>query len=256
MATLYHKKTKRVELYRRLPEIYRIKDLDLPNLYRQTTDPVPAEQLRRYLEPVEEMFSALHENIESLYHDFFIEHCDGWVIPYIADLLGTTHLSGEEWTVRADVADTIALRRRKGTLGAIELLTYILTRWGVHSVELLENLVWNQHLNHQRPDEGGTPPYSLPTVRPQTPIRGGTVALRDPSLLAQLGTPFDPFAHVADVKPHETGQVRYNIPNLAIYLWRLKDYRLNVTKPHARKVTPAEGAARTEIGRASCRETV
>ncbi len=242
MTTLNRPKQKRVEVYSRLPEIYRIKDQDLPNLYRQSTESVPAEQLRRYLEAVEEMFSAIHENIESLYHDFFIEHCDGWVIPYIADLLGTTHLSGEEWTVRADVADTIALRRRKGTLGAIELLTFILTRWGVHSVELLENLVWNQHLNHQRPDEGGTPPYSLQSIRPETPIRGGTITLRDPSLLAELGTPFDPFAHVADVKPHETGQIRYNIPNLAIYLWRLKDYRLNVTKPHARKVT--QGAIR------------
>ena len=238
------RKLTRVELYRRLPEIYKIKDQDLPNIYRQSAEPLPADQLRLYLEPVEEMFSAVHENIESLYHDLFIEHCDGWVIPYIADLLGTSHLSGEEWTLRADVADTIALRRRKGTLGAIELLTFILTRWGVHSVELLENLVWNQHLNHQRPDEGGTPPYSLPTVRAETPIRGGTVTLRDPSLLVELGTPFDPFAHVVDVKPHETGQIRYNIPNLAIYLWRLKDYRLNVTKPHARKVTPGVGAAR------------
>lgn len=229
---------KRVEFYRRLPEIYRIKDEDLSKLYLVEGQPMPAYQLKKYLEPVEEMFSAVHENIESLYHDLFIETCDPWVIPYIADLLGTSHLSGDEWTLRADVADTIALRRRKGTLGSIELLAYILTKWGVHSVELLENMVWNQHLNHQRPDEGGAPPYSLPSVRPSTPIRGGTISLRDPSLLEQLNTPFDPFAHVADVKPHEIGQVRYNLPNLAIYLWRLEDYRLNVTRPHARKVTP------------------
>lgn len=229
---------KRVEFYRRLPEIYRIKDEDLSKLYIENGHPVTAYQLKKYLEPVEDMFSAVHENIESLYHDFFIETCDPWVIPYIADLLGTSHLSGDEWTLRADVADTIALRRRKGTLGAIELLTYILTKWGVHSVELLENMIWNQHLNHQRPDQGGSPPYSLPTVRPATPRRGGTVSLRDPSLLVQLGTPFDSFAHVADVRPHKIGQVRYNLPNLAIYLWRLKDYRLNVTRPHARKVTP------------------
>ena len=163
---------KRVEFYRRLPEIYRIKDEDLPKLYLEDGRPAAAYQLKKYLEPVEDMFSAVHENIESLYHDLFIEHCDPWVIPYIADLLGTSHLSGDEWTLRADVADTIALRRRKGTLGAVELLAYILTKWGVHSVELLENMVWNQHLNHQRPDEGGAPPYSLPTVRPATPIRG------------------------------------------------------------------------------------
>jgi hypothetical protein len=230
---------KRVEFYRRLPEIYRIKDEDLKNLYLVNGQPMPAYQLKKYLEPVEKMFSAIHENIESLYHDFFIETCDEWVIPYIGDLLGTTHLSGDEWTLRADVADTIALRRRKGTLGSIELLTYILTKWGVHSVEMLENMVWNQHINHQRPDQGGIPPYSLSTIRPATPIRGGTISLRDPSLLAQLNTPFDPFAHVADIKPHEIGQVRYNLPNLAIYLWRLTDYRLNVAKPHTLKIALA-----------------
>ena len=229
---------KRVEFYRRLPEIYRIKDEDLPKLYLEDGQPVAAYQLKKYLEPVEDMFAAVHENIESLYHDLFIETCDPWVIPYIAELLGTSHLSDDEWTLRADVADTIALRRRKGTLGAIELLAFILTKWGVHTVELLENMVWNQHINHQRPDEGGTPPYSLTTVRPATPIRGGTISLHDPSLLAKLNTPFDPFAHVADVKPHEIGHVRYNMPNLAIYLWRLKAYRLNVTKPRMKKVTP------------------
>ncbi|GEM_PF-576203 len=232
---------KRVELYRRLPEIYRIKDESLPEQYLHDGQPVAAFQLREFLAPVEEMFSSIHENIESLYHDLFIETCDAWVIPYIGDLLGTTHLSGDEWTLRADVADTIALRRRKGTLGAIELLAFIHTRWGVHCVELLENMVWNQHLNHQRPDEGGAPPYSLPTVLRGTPIRGGTVTLRDPSALAQLNTPFDKFAHVADTSPHEIGQVRHNLPNLAIYLWRLRAFRLNAIKPevnHIRKVTP------------------
>ena len=91
-------------------------------------------------------------------------------------------VAGDAWTLRADVADTIALRRRKGTLGAIELLSFILTKWGVHCVELLENLAWNQHLNHQRPDRGGVPPYGLPVLR-SAPVRGGTVNLRDPSLL-------------------------------------------------------------------------
>lgn len=234
---------KRVELYRRLPEIYRIKDEGLPENYLRDGERVPAYQLRSYLEPVEDMFSAIHENIDSLYHDLFIETCDDWVIPYIGDLLGTSHLSGDPWTLRADVADTIALRRRKGTLGAIELLSFILTKWGVHCVELMENMAWNQHLNHQRPDRGGAPPYGLPTPR-SAPIRGGTVNLRDPSLLSQLNTPFDPFAHLADVKPHETGQVRYNLPNLAIYFWRLKAYRLNVTRPHMVKRTPASGAGR------------
>jgi hypothetical protein len=213
----------RVPLFERLPEIYRIKDAEL----------IPPNQLRDYLALVEAAYGAIHENIEALYHDLFIETCDDWVIPYIGDLLGTSHLKGESWTLRADVADTIALRRRKGTIGAIELLAYDLTGWGVHCTELLENLVWNQHLNHQRPDDGGAPPYRdpNPAVKRQTVIRGGTVTLRDPAMLSLLDTPFDPFAHVADVRPPANGSVRYNLPNLAIFLWRLTAYRIRVSRP-------------------------
>ena len=206
-------------LYERLPEIYRVKD----------EEQTPPGQLRNYLAIAEHIFDAIHENIESLYDDLFIESCDDWVIPYIGDLLGTSHLQGDPWTLRADVADTIALRRRKGTLASIERLTYNLTQWGVHTVELRENLVWNQHLNHQRPDIGGDPPYG--SITRFTPIRGGTVTLRDPAMLSLLHTPFDPFAHLADLKPPSWGNIRYNLPNLAIFLWRLKDYQVKFTQP-------------------------
>jgi hypothetical protein len=219
-----NQKQKRVSLYERLPEIYRIKDHEQD----------PPFQLKHYLSLVEAVFAEIHKNIESLYNDLFIETCDDWVIPYIGDLLGVSHLKGDSSTLRADAADAIALRRRKGTLAAIERLTYNLTRWGVHCVELRENMVWNQHLNHQRPDAGGDPPYSLPSVTMFTmftPIRGGTITLRDPAMLSLLYTPFDPFAHIADVKPLAFGNIRYNLPNLAIFLWRLKDYRVRASKP-------------------------
>jgi hypothetical protein len=206
-------------LYDRLPEIYRIKD----------EEQTPPDQLKNYLAIADLIFDAIHENVESIYHDLFIETCDDWVIPYIGDLLGTSPLKGDHWTLRADVADSIALRRRKGTLASIERLTYNLTQWGIHAVELRENLVWNQHLNHQRPDIGGNPPYAKATRF--TPIRGGTVTLRDPAMLSLLNTPFDPFAHIPDLKPPTFGNIRYNLPNLAIFLWRLKDYRVRFTKP-------------------------
>lgn len=217
---------KRVPLCERLPEIYRIKD----------DEQYPPGQLKNYLSMVEGVFDAIHGNIGALYNDLFIETCDDWVIPYIGDLLGTTHLTGDRWTLRADVADTIALRRRKGTLASIERLTYNLTQWGVHCAELRENLVWNQHLNHQRPDAGGAPPYSSPFFTRFTPVRGGAVTLRDPAMLSLLNTPFDPFAHTADLKPPAFGNIRYNLPNLAIFLWRLKDYRVRISKPLSRGV--------------------
>jgi hypothetical protein len=232
----------RVPLYERLPEIYKIRDEEV-----QTQENLPQGPLRAYLSIVEQAFGSIHANIEALYDDLFIETAADWVTPYIGDLMGTSHLSGDPWTLRADVADSIALRRRKGTLGALELLTFNLTRWGVRCVELRENLAWAQHLNHQRPDIGGPPPYGQPNITRNTPRRGGTIALRDPALLSLLRTPFDPFAYTADVKPHVDAAIRYNIPNLAIFLWRLESYRIPLSAPSTRAVqaiaAPAAGEA-------------
>ena len=214
----------RKKLYDRLPEIYHIKDKEQK----------PPYQLKAYLDILDKIQDGVRDNIETLYHDFFIETCSDWVIPYIADLLGTSHLSGSPWTLRADVARTIKHRRRKGTLGAIESLTYGLTEWAVHTVELRERVVWDQHLNHQRPDKGGKPPIPLLIEKKKSiggAVRGGTVTLRDPAILSLFNGPFCPFAHVVDVKPVAGGAIRYNIPNLAIFLWRLKDYTVPVTKP-------------------------
>ncbi|HVO08507.1 MAG TPA: hypothetical protein VMT83_17070 [Burkholderiaceae bacterium] len=224
--------TKRVALYERLPEIYRIRD----------AEQLPPDQLREYLAAVELGFGAVHESIEALYHDLFIDTCDDWVVPYIADLVGTSHLKGDPWTLRADVADTIALRRRKGTLGALERLAANLTGWACRCVELRENLGWTQHLNHQRPDAGGLPPYGSPAITRFTVPRGGTVPVRDPAMLRLLGTPFDPFAYTADVKSagkdaFGDGLIHYNLPNLAVFLWRLEAYRLHVTLPLAKGFT-------------------
>jgi hypothetical protein len=222
--------TPTVPLFDRLPEIYRVRDAEQS----------PPDQLRAYLAAVEAAFGALHDNIAQLYDDLFIDTCDDWVIPYLADLLGTTHLKGETRTLRADVADTIALRRRKGTLGAIERLAVNLTGWACRAVELRENLSWAQHLNHQRPDAGGVPPYQdarLIALGHRLTPRGGTVPVRDPAALALLGTPFDNFAYTADVKPATDFARHINLPNLAVFLWRLVDYRLRLIAPLAKGAT-------------------
>lgn len=220
----------RVPLYERLPEIYRVRDAEQS----------PPNQLRAYLGAIETTFGALHAHIEQLGDDLFIDTCDDWVIPYLADLLGTTHLKGDTRTLRADVADTIALRRRKGTLGAIERLAENLTGWACRAVELRDNLAWTQHLNHQRPDAGGTPPYAdrLTLRQPYAPTpRGGTVPVRDPAALALLGTPFDNFAYSADTRIPSPWARHVNLPNVAVFLWRLFDMRLPVVRPLAKGAT-------------------
>lgn len=233
--------TTRVPLYARLPEIYRIRD----------SEQLPPGQLAAYLGAVEQMLGAVHESIEGLHEDHFIETCEDWVVPYLADLLGTTHLKGEPRTLRADVADTIALRRRKGTLGAIERLAANLTGWPCRAVELMSNLAWAQHLNHQRPDAGGHPPYGSPATTRFTPRRGGTVPVRDPAMLALAGSAFDPFAYTPDVRRADDGARHLNLPNLAIWLWRLAAYRVPVTRPLLKGTTdlgvPPAGSSRARF---------
>jgi hypothetical protein len=152
----------RQPLYQRLPEIYRIRDAEQQ----------PPGQLQAYLGIIDDVHAALRDNIEALGHDLFIETCADWVIPYMGDLLGTSHLSGDPWTLRADVARTINHRRRKGTLGAIESLTHALSGWAVHGVEMFERMAWNQHLNHQRADAGGAGGGARPPPRaPPRPSR-------------------------------------------------------------------------------------
>lgn len=144
---------------------------------------------------------------------------------------GTTHLSGDPWTLRADVADTIVLRKYKGTLLAIERLTYDLTQWGVHCVELRENLLWHQNLNHQRPDVEPNYLDGPAVVYTSGPIRGGTVNLRDPAVLALLKSPFDGFSYSPDFRSDTFGAIRYNLPNLAIFLWTLHAYQVKLSQP-------------------------
>ena len=209
--------TPRVKLFDRLPEIYRIRD----------TEQDPPGQLEAYVGVIDRVQTSLHDDIAALYLDFFIETCNPWVIPYIADLVGTSHLAGDPHDLRADVARTVRNRRRKGTLGAIESVVFALSGWAVYAVEMRERLLWAQHLNHQRPDAGGVPPLSLLTDITAA-RRGGSVTLRDPALLSLLGGPFEPFAHSIDLKPPGGA---YNLPDLAIFLWRLKSFRVPVSKP-------------------------
>lgn len=229
----------RLRLFERLPEIYRLRDAEQS----------PPGQLEAYVNVLDEVMRALRDHVEQSYHDQFIETCDDWVIAYLADLVGTTHLAGDPWTLRADVARTVFHRGRKGTLGAIESLSFTLTGWAAHAVEMRERLVWTQHLNHQRPDAGGVPPLSL-LDSIFAPARGGTVNLRDPGLLSLAHGPFDPFAHVVDVKPplQKAGAVSgYNLPNLGVFLWRLEDYTVPISQP-AMPAAPDDIVALTTAG--------
>ena len=220
-------------LFDRLPEILRLRD----------TEQVPPGQLQALVDAIDSVFSALRDRVEAQYDDLFIETCAPWVVPYIADLVGTSHLKGDPRTLRADVARTVYHRRRKGTPGAVESQVHALSGWAVHAVELRDRLGWMQHLNHLRPDKGGTPPWqTTPDADPRHPVRGGTAALRAPGWLSLVDGPFDPCARTADLRPPPLGapdgpaRAAPNLPNLGVFLWRLADYQVPVAMPARREV--------------------
>jgi hypothetical protein len=187
--------------------------------------------LRELLDVVAEQLAVLEENLDHLYDDQFVETCAPWVLPYMGDLLSITGLPPSPLTPRAEVAHTIAYRRRKGTAAILEQLARDVTGLPARAVEFFELLCATQHLNHLRPEcrsflsLGDAPRLEIP-ARPLA--RQPSDALR----LEDLDGPFErmpgrvTLTHTVDVRRIASGRGRYNIPNVGIFLWRLRAQRL------------------------------
>ncbi len=158
----------------------------------------------------------LQADLDQLYDDLFIETCEPWVVPYIGELLGVTPahtVTGVSETTRARVAHAIASRRRKGTAAILEELANDVTAWKARAVEMFERLATTQHLNHVRDD------------------RPAFVSLRGASTLEHLGGPFDAAAHTAEVRWVKSGRGRYNVPNVAVFVWPVEDAGFTDVEP-------------------------
>lgn len=192
-------------LYGLLPAAVRVRDA------AQAVDGVGP--LRALMTVLAEQVAVLEEEIAQLYDDQFIETCAEWVVPYLGELIGyrpfDPALQEALGTSRGDVAETIGLRRRKGTSQVLADLATGLTGWDAAVVEFFQNLALTQHLNNLHAGERGT------------------VDLRDSEALELLGTPFDAAPHTADVRAISgrrgptSARGYWNIPNVGIYLWRV-----------------------------------
>ena len=183
-------------LYKLLPAVYRVRDAE------------HGEPLKALLSVIADQVGVLEEDLDQLYDDQFVETCAGWAIPYLGDAIGYRALHGKIpriRTPRAEVADTIALRRHKGTAAMLEVLAREVTGWDARVVEFFQLLATTQYMNHLRP--GNT--------RPE---------LREWEPLERLGTAFEAVPHSADVRRIASGRGRFNIPNVGIFLWRLGAY--------------------------------
>ena len=191
------------EIYRLLPALYRVRDAEQGEFLRELVGVIAAE------------VNGLAESLEQMYDDQFVETCAEWVAPYIGDLIGYRTLYGVVPRVaspRAEVANTIRYRRRKGTVTMLEQLARDVTGWPARAVEFFELLVASQYMNHVRGHAGAT-----------ADLRN---ALRlDLGGQYQAGA-FDSFAHTAEMRRVTGGSGRYNIPNVGIFLWRIQAIEL------------------------------
>jgi hypothetical protein len=186
-------------LYQLLPAVYRIHD---------------AEQggpLQALFSVIGEQAQVIEEDLAQLYDDLFIETCAPWVVPYIGDLIGVRSVDRNSvlpGSTRAEVANTLKYRRSKGTLAVVEELAYDVTGWEAHAIEFFQLLASTQCLNHLRPSSGAL------------------LNLRDQEALNRVNTPFNRIARTVDVRNIQDGQERFNIPNIGIFLWRLRSFSL------------------------------
>ena len=216
------------KLYSLLPALYRIRDTELAIKMltpeqRQALGNLPflSENqidgpIKALLSVISDQIAVLEENLDQLYDDQFIETCAEWVVPYIGQLVGSRGLLAipdAPFSERGEVANTIAYRRRKGTASVIEQLAYDVTHWESNVVEYFQRLATTQYMNHLRPENLG--------------VSG----VKNWEVLEYAKTPFNKMAHTVDVRRIEKQRGKYNIPNIGIFLWRLKAYTLEEPSP-------------------------
>ncbi len=245
-----------VDLFQLLPAVYRIRDAeiaaasplltaaehaDLTALQakgglsvdeQRQLDELTAKAARGPLQSllmvIGEQLAAVAYDLDRLYDDQFIETCAPWVVPYLGDLIGYQPIrggAGGQDISRAEVAQTISFRRRKGTILVIEQLARDLTEWGAHAVEFFQILGDTQYMKHIRPWNHYAPDF------------------RDWRTGIYIERAFDRASHRVDVRRIVSRRGRYNIRNIGVVLWSLGAYGIEGASP-ADAPPPAAGNAK------------
>jgi hypothetical protein len=209
----------------------------LPTIYR-SRDQLQGGPLRTLMAGLESEFRTVEADIDALYNNWFIETCDEWAIPYIAERVGayneaiTAQLLESQ---RRQVANTIGYRRRKGTIAVLEHVIQDVTGWYVHILEYAQLLAQTQHMADIRA------------------TRGRFIDLHQASELAALNGAFETSAHMIDVHSISPGisvtrgdgqaAGKYQPGNLGLFVWRLQSYLITgvpaqPVNHHARRALP------------------
>lgn len=95
------------------------------------------------LAALEEQWLLLASDVDAIVDDAFPDSAAEWALPYLAALLGLPPDAG-----RGEIGYATALRRRKGTPGAIEDFAEVVTGWPARVVEGWTATLWCQQLRH------------------------------------------------------------------------------------------------------------
>lgn len=200
---------------------------DLLPRYIRYRDAYEGRPLEILMDALEIPRQAIEHDIDEMYRAWFIETCAEDLVPYLAELLGVRGLDrpGAMFpSQRARVADTLAARRLKGTVAALEHMAATATGWGCHAVESRRLVLTTPSMRHPG-------------------IGGGDLARRGVDLrrvedLERLGSPFEAIGHTVDLRlpppppaeasgrsaaPPATGGRRlYHPEGLELCFWRRK----------------------------------
>jgi hypothetical protein len=205
VAVLEEREVFAERLYQLLPGVYRARDVD--------------GELRAFVALFADELLRIRAGLDQQLRDHFVDSCQDWVIPYLADLVGTTVLSADASRNRTDVKNTIRWRRMKGTLRGLEDLAAGVSGRGAHASEMLRRVVWVQNLAH---------------LQPQAHF---ALDLRNRSAVAAINTPFSQTRLVHDLRPtaHRGGDAIgiARARAVVIYTWPIQSFPIRDVVPTA-----------------------
>jgi len=200
----------------------------LPAIYR-TRDAANGGPLQALFSVIAGQSAVLEENIQQLYDDQFIETCAPWVIPYIGDLIGDDtiyEINGAVSGRRAEVANTIGYRRRKGTLLALEQVAMDVSGLPALGVEFFKRLITTESMRHVRPHHATTVNLrrGLQLEHSHTAFNTLNYTIDVRRIAPRVRNVSDPDPAPLDINLHGAG--KFNIPDIGVYLWRWKPFQV------------------------------
>lgn len=196
----------------------------MPELYRHEDGYAdPPGQLRALCDILGSEAAIARRSVDRLLADSRIDEADDWALPYIARLLDTRLTSALNPAARrADIAHTIAYRRRAGTPHLLERLADDIADWDAVASEGFQRLARRWHM--------------LDTAIPEGPIthtpRGGYARLNSVRVSDVLDGAFDDLAHRPQIRPPDAGRGRlYEIAGVNLFVYRQYAFPLEGVTP-------------------------